>query len=186
MFRSAPAKVVFVLLIILGFMQFTAKKTVEKQRQHSALVAEKVQQQYNERVQQYNVTKQNTSNNLNAEREIHHLLTRLERPLSTIRNSVIWYKRKHDKWPEDMTDLGLNSEKAADGKYIQSIKIDNGEIYAFLTEKYGAKKIVRLYDDPGGFTWKCDINLPLNKKTTIASSLCSEVSNISFNGRYIQ
>ena len=85
-----------------------------------------------------------------------------------------------------MTDLGLNSEKAADGKYIQSIKIDNGEIYAFLTEKYGANKIVRLYDDPGGFTWKCDTNLLLSKKITIASAPCTEESNISFNGRYIQ
>ncbi len=184
MFRSTSAKVVFVLLIILGFMQFTAKTTVEKQTQQNE--AAKVQQQYNERVQQLRLAKRKESNDLRAQRERHHLITRLERPLSRIRNSVLQYERKHDTWPEDMTDLGLNSEKAADGKYIQSIKIDNGEIYAFLTEKYGANKIVRLYDDPGGFTWKCDTNLLLSKKITIASAPCTEESNISFNGRYIQ
>ena len=186
MSSSIIVKVIIILLVIVGIMQLTAQNAVEKQIQKNAEEVAKAQQQYNERLKKHRTEKQKISGNLIEQRERHYLLTRLGGPLSRIRNSVLQYERKHDTMPEGMTDLGLNSEKAADGKYIQSIKIDNGEIYAFLTEKYGSNKIVRLYDDPGGFTWKCDTNLRLSKKITIASAPCTEESDITFNGRYIQ
>ena len=182
MFKSTLGKAVVILLVIIGFMQLTARMTVEKQIQENAVDA---QQHYNQRLQQQKIEQQRMSDTLSAQRERHHRLTRLSRPLLSVKNTVMRYKRKHSEWPEDMTDLGLNSEKSADGQYTQSIKIDNGEIYAFLTEKYGANKIVRLYNTDG-YTWKCSTNLLLEAKTTIADAPCSEESNISFNGRYIQ
>ena len=97
------------------------------------------------------------------------------------------YKNKHNEWPEDMTTLGLQSEKSADGKNTQSIKIDDGEIYAFLTAKHGSNKILRLYYT-GAYPnkWSCTTNLSLGSKKTIAGMPCTEKSHISFNGRYFQ
>jgi len=189
MFKSNMVKVVVVLLVIIGFMQYTAKKTVEKQMQNNAVEAVKAQEHYNQRLLQHNLEKQKISGNLNAEREYHHVLTKIGGYLSSIKNNVILYERKHDKWPEDMTDLGLNSEKSADGRYIQSIKIDNGDIYAFLSEEYGANKIIRLYHVEGRdvvYPWVCATNLRVKEKTTIANALCSDNPDISFNGRYLQ
>ena len=192
MFKSAPAKAVFVLLIIIGFLQFMAKGTVEKQAKINAITEEQARQHYEERLQERQQKNNEKAQNyaaFDAERENHHVVSKISGYLSSIKNTVYMYKRKHDKWPEDMEDLDLNSEKAADGRYIVSIKIDDGDIYAFLHQEYGANKIVSLRHVEGPevfFPWVCATNLQLKENTTIAGAVCSQEADITFRGRYIQ
>lgn len=189
MSSSIIVKVIIILLVIVGIMQLTAQNAVEKQIQKNAEEVAKAQQHYNQRVQEHNRKKQIiTTGNLGTQQERHdrqerrNLIKRIGRPLSSIKRAVIQYKSKHNAWPEDMIDLGQKYEGI---NFVLSIKIDNGEIYAFLSEKYGTNKIVRLYST-NGYTWQCSTNLQLKEKTEIADATCSEEPNISFNGRYIQ
>ncbi|MCW8923278.1 MAG: hypothetical protein OQK69_06565 [Gammaproteobacteria bacterium] len=181
MFRSTPAKIIFVLLIILGFMQLTAKVTVEKQSQENT---QKLQQQkYSQQLQQSRENKKIVNAN-NAQRKHNLVLDAMGRSLTSIQNYVEDFRNVGGDWPEDLTDMGMQSETAVRSKYIQSVKIDNGEIYAFLAPQFGDNKILRMYYKAG--TWNCTTNLLLAGKKTIARMPCSEDPDVSFNGRYIQ
>lgn len=188
MLNLTPTKIVLALIIIIGFLKFTANEAVEQQAAATAVELQ-ARQQYEERVKEHQASKVRKYADLNSQRENYQIISKISGYLSRIKNQVIQYERKHDAWPEDMTDLGLNSEKAADGRYIKSIKIDDGDIYAFLSQKYGDNKIVSINHVEGPdvyFPWVCATNLEVREKTKIAGAVCTQKASISFNGRYIQ
>ncbi len=187
MFKSNISKAVVVLLVILGFMQLTAKQTTDVMEQNAINndFEQQAKQRYQQRLKDHQANKMAGTSSLNEQRDMHHFLIKLSSPINSVKTAVSLYKRKHDKWPEDMTDLGLKSEKAADGSYTESIKVHNGEVYAFLTKKYGHEKMVRLYSNDG-YSWKCTTNLELPKNKKIASAPCTMDKFISFSGRHFQ
>jgi len=159
-----------ILLLVLQFALITRAKNS----------AQNFQQQLTQLKQERKLKSKKISAAIDTISDYHFLLEDIGRSLFSIKNSVKEYKNQHNQWPENMAMLGLDPEKAADGKYTQSIKLDKGEIYAFLTPKYGSKKIIRLYYT-GRFpnAWSCTTNLRLFNKKTIAGMPCTEDPNIT-------
>jgi len=184
MFRSTLGKAIAILLAIVGVMQLSSKMTVVTQVNEDSKTFRK---EYLDQRKQNEVESKKMSDARDEQWKQHSLLEDIGRSLFSVKNSVERYKSEHNKWPEDMTELGSQSEKAADGKYTQSIKIDSGEIYAFLMPKYGDNKIMHLhYTGAYPNKWSCTTNLPLGSKKTVVGMPCTEKTKIAFNGRHFQ
>ncbi len=184
MLGSVFGKVIIITIIIFAVISLSARLTVEKD------VSEKTNAayaRYHEQMAQGKIDSKKTSDHLDKLWKQQSMLDNIGRSLYSVKNSVERYKNKHSDWPEDMQVMGLKSEQAADGKYSQSIKVDDGEIYAFLMPKFGHKKILHLFHT-GDYRskWSCTTNLDLEGNNTIAGMPCTEVAKITFNGRHFQ
>ena len=184
MFRSVLGKGLAITLAIFGVVQLSAKMTVQTDIEEGAKAHQK---EFFQQMKENRAEGERVKDAQDAKWKRHMLLEDIGRSLFSVKSTMERYKNKHSEWPEDMSDLGLQSETAADGKFTQSIKIDNGEIYAFLLPKFGEKKILRVFYT-GGFQnkWSCTTNLSLDGKKTISGKPCSEKTRISFNGRHFQ
>ena len=183
-FRTNLGKAIAITLAIFGVVSLASKMTVVTKVNEESKIHHK---QYIEQIKQQEIKNKQISTESDTKWKHHTQLEDIGRSLFSIKYSVEKYENKHNEWPEDMTTLGLQSEEAADGKYTKSIKIDDGQIYAFLMPEFGEKKILHLHYT-GGYPnkWSCTTNLSLKSKKTIAGMPCTEKSKISFDGRYFQ
>lgn len=184
MFGSTLGKGVAITLAIIGVVQLAAKMTVQTDIEKGAKVYQK---QYFEHQELQKAEGKKMVEAHEAKMKRRFLLDDIGRSLFSIKRTVEQHNNRHGEWPADMTALGLESKKAADGKYTESIKIDDGEIYAFLTPEYGENKIIRLFYSGAYLNkWSCTTNLQLPEGNEIAGMKCTEDSGISFSGTYFQ
>lgn len=87
--------------------------------------------------------------------------------LTLLKQQVAMFYAQSGNWPESLVDIGLSENELTSEKYIDSILIQEGAIYANIASEFDSGATVRLMpsEGMGGATikWLCETNLVLKQ-----------------------
>jgi len=87
--------------------------------------------------------------------------------LNLLKQQVVVFQAQNGDWPESLTDIDLSQDDLAGEKYIDSILIQKGSIYANIESEFKKNATVRFApsEGMGGATikWLCETNTELRQ-----------------------